>query len=87
VKKYEFLTFFTKSSVEKQHFFGENVDAKFKKEVFLHVRLDFTVILSFLMGERDRDLANVSDRDLVQYDRFRPFTVPDPSPSLTLHRP
>jgi hypothetical protein len=26
---------------------------------------------------RDRDFVNVSDRDLVQYDRFRPFTVPD----------
>jgi hypothetical protein len=24
---------------------------------------------------RDRDFVNVSDRDLVQYDRFRPFTV------------
>jgi hypothetical protein len=24
------------------------------------------------------------DRDLVQYDRFRPFTVPDRSPSLTV---
>jgi hypothetical protein len=33
---------------------------------------------------RDRDFVNVSDRDLVQYDRFRPFTVPDHSPSLNV---
>ena len=35
---------------------------------------------------RDRDFLNVLDRDLVQYDRFRPFTVPDRSPFLTVHR-
>jgi hypothetical protein len=34
-----------------------------------------TAFLSFLERERDRDFVNVSDRDLVQYDRFRPFTV------------
>jgi hypothetical protein len=42
-----------------------------------------TVILSFLerdhKREPDRDFMNVSDRDLVQYDRFRRFTVPDRS--------
>ena len=27
---------------------------------------------------------NVSDRDLVQYDRFRPFIVPDRSPFITV---
>ena len=36
----------------------------------------YTVFLSFLERERDRDFLNVLDRDLVQYDRFRPFTVP-----------
>ena len=50
-----------------------------------------TVFLSFLERERDRtvtyrdrDFLNVSDRDLVHYDRFRPFTVPDRSPFLTV---
>jgi hypothetical protein len=42
------------------------------------------VFLSFLEGERDRDFVNVSDRDLVQYDRFRPFTLPDRSPFMTV---
>ena len=36
---------------------------------------------------RDRDFLNVLDRDLVQYDRFIPFTVPGRSPFLTVHRP
>jgi hypothetical protein len=40
-----------------------------------------TLILSFLERERDRDFVNVSDRDLAQYDRFRPF-----APSQTIHR-
>ena len=43
-----------------------------------------TVFLSFLERERDRDFLNVLDRDLVQYDRFRPFTVPERSPFLTV---
>jgi hypothetical protein len=34
-----------------------------------------------LERERERDriviFKNVSDRDLVQFDRFRPFTVPE----------
>jgi hypothetical protein len=38
-----------------------------------------TVIISFLERDRDRDFMNVSDRDLVQYERFRPFTVSDRS--------
>ncbi len=42
------------------------------------------MFLSFLTRERDRDFVNVSDRDLAQYDRFRPFAVPDRSPSLTV---
>jgi hypothetical protein len=50
------------------------------------------VFLSFLERERDRtvivigdgDFVNVSDRDLVQYDRFRPFTVSDRSPFLSV---
>ena len=46
----------------------------------------FTVFLSFLERERDRDFEYVSDRDLVQYDCFRPFTVSDRSPFLTVHR-
>ena len=32
----------------------------------------------------DGDFVNDTDRDLVQYDRFRPFTVPDRSPFLTV---
>jgi hypothetical protein len=50
-------------------------------------QINDTVILSFMERERDRDFVNVSDRDLVQYDLLRPFTVPNRSPSLTVHRP
>jgi hypothetical protein len=35
----------------------------------LLIDIHFTVILSFLMRERDRDLVNVPDPDLVQYER------------------
>ena len=45
----------------------------FSKSVYI------AVDLSFLMRERDRDFLNVSDRDLVQYGRFGPFTVPNRS--------
>jgi hypothetical protein len=42
---------------------------------FLFLILD-TVILSFLKREHDRDFVNVSDRNIVQYECFRPSTVP-----------
>ena len=32
--------------------------------------------------ERDREFLNISDRDLVHYDRFRPFTAPERFRSL-----
>ena len=53
------------------------------------------MFLSFLMRERDRtvtvpwpyrdrDFVNISDRDLVQFDLFRPYTVPKRSPFLSI---
>ena len=44
VKKYKFLSFFTKSSKhEKEQFYSENDDAEFEKEVFFHFGRDFTI--------------------------------------------
>jgi hypothetical protein len=44
VKKYEFLTYFTKlSKIEKQHFYTKNDDAEFEKEVFLQIGLYLTI--------------------------------------------
>jgi hypothetical protein len=47
VKKYEFLTFFTKSSKSgKKTFFSENDD---EKEVFLHIELVMTKKNDFIL--------------------------------------
>jgi hypothetical protein len=49
-----------------------------------------TVILSFLKRERERTvnviLQSLQTVYLVQYDRFIPFTLPDRSPFLAVHR-
>jgi hypothetical protein len=52
---------------------------------FLFLILD-TVILSFLKREHDRDFVNVSDRNIVQYECFRPSTVPYRSAFLAVPR-
>ena len=49
--------------------------SKTKDSLYFKLSLS-TVFLSFLERERDRDFENVSDSDLVPYDRFIPFTVP-----------
>jgi hypothetical protein len=57
VKKYEFLTFFTKSSKSgKTAFFAKNDDAGFEKEVFLRSKLTKNTSLAFFVKIEKRFL-------------------------------
>jgi hypothetical protein len=57
VKKYKFLTFLqNRQNVEKQHFYTENDDAEFGKEVFSHAELDYTIKKKILNSRKFKEV-------------------------------